>query len=58
MKERHSLRHFDLNLFDSIQQKHWNPYCFVVMDNGQIIVADDHGQRLICLKFLDLQIIL
>ena len=44
-------RHFDLGLFDSIKQKHWNPYSFAVMSNDQIIVGDVHGQRLICLNY-------
>ena len=52
-------RHFDLSLFDSIQQKHWNPYCFAIKDDGQIIVGDRHGKRLICFnsKFSDYLII-
>ena len=41
------IKKLDLEMFESIQEKRWNPYAFTIKDDGGIFVNDYRGQRMI-----------
>ena len=41
------IRKLDLGMFESIQEKIWNPYAFTIKDDGGIFVNDYRGRRMI-----------